>query len=225
MPVALIVGASRGIGLALARQYRADGWDVIGSHRGQDGRQRLQALGARVLELDVRDAGACAAFAAELEGQRLELAVINAGVYGPRTASLKEPPDAAQFDRVMHTNVLAAMRLAPIVAPLLAPARGTLAFVSSRMGSIAGAGGSNGALYRASKAALNMVARLAHLEYAGHGVRVLALHPGWVRTDMGGPGAEVDADESAAGMRRVIGDAATFPAGGFFDFRGQPLAW
>ena len=80
-------------------------------------------------------------------------------------------------------------------------------------------------LYRVSKAAENMVAKLAHVELAAIGVRVLTLHPGWVRTDMGGPNAEVDVATSIAGMRRVIAEPSAYPGGGFYDYRGQSLAW
>ncbi len=102
---------------------------------------------------------------------------------------------------------------------------GTLAFVSSRMGSIAEASASYGLLYRTSKAAINMVAKLAHADYSPIGVRVLSLHPGWVRTDMGGPNADVEVSVSIEGMRRVIADADAFPSGCFYDYRGQSLAW
>jgi NAD(P)-dependent dehydrogenase (short-subunit alcohol dehydrogenase family) len=93
------------------------------------------------------------------------------------------------------------------------------------MGSIAQTGHSYGAMYRVSKAALNMTAKLAHVEYSPLGVRVLALHPGWVRTDMGGPNAEVDVGASVEGMRHVISETGAFPSGQFFDWRGQNLAW
>jgi len=171
------------------------------------------------------EAGDVAGVAWQLDGERLDVAIVNAGVYGPRQSLPQHTPTLDEFDLVMRTNVLAAMRLVPVVAPLLAPARGTLAFVSSRMGSIAEAGASYGMLYRTSKAAVNMVAKLAHVEYAALGVRVLAMHPGWVRTDMGGPNADVPVADSIAGMRRVIGDAAAFPGGSFYDWRGQSLAW
>ncbi|HYF60066.1 MAG TPA: SDR family oxidoreductase [Burkholderiaceae bacterium] len=225
MPTALILGASRGIGLEFARQYLAAGWTVYGTHRGEDDRIRLRDLGAQTLRLDVQRTEDIAGIAWQLDGERIDVAVVNAGVYGPRTSSIQQPPTDEQFDLVMRTNVLAAMRLLPILAPLLAPAQGTLAFVSSRMGSIAEAGASYGMLYRVSKAAVNMVAKLAHADYGPVGIRVLALHPGWVRTDMGGPNADVAVEDSIAGMRAVIADRAAHPGGQFLDWRGQALAW
>ncbi|MEZ5729358.1 MAG: SDR family oxidoreductase [Burkholderiaceae bacterium] len=225
MPTALVLGASRGIGLEFTRQYLDAGWRVYATCRAEADRVKLRDLGAQTLVLDVLDANDVAGIAWQLEGERIDVCVMNAGVYGPRTSSIHQPPSDAEFDMVMRTNVLAAMRLLPVVAPLTAPARGTMAFVSSRMGSIAEAGASYGMLYRVSKAAVNMVAKLAHAEFAPTGVRVLALHPGWVRTDMGGPNAEVEVSDSVAGLRNVIAGRDAFPGGGFFDYRGQSLAW
>ena len=225
MPTALILGASRGIGLEFARQYRQAGWTVFGTFRTEDDRLRLRDLGVQTLRLDVRRTEDVAGIAWQLDGERLDLAVVNAGVYGERTSSIQRPPTDEQFDLVMRTNVLGAMRLMPILAPLLAPAQGTLAFVSSRMGSITDAGASYGMLYRVSKAATNMVARLAHADYAPMGMRVLALNPGWVRTDLGGPNADVAVDASVAGLREVLADRVRFPSGGFYDGRGQAVPW
>ena len=225
MPTALILGASRGLGFEFARQYLADGWTVYATHRSEADRVKLRDLGAQTLRLDVLDVKDLAGIAWQLDGERLDVAVVNAGVYGPRASALQHPPGDDAFDLVMRTNVLSSLRLVPVVAPLLAPARGTLAFVSSRMGSISEAGASYGTLYRVSKAAVNMVAKLAHVEYASQGVRVLSLHPGWVRTDMGGPNAEVEVADSIAGLRRVIGEPQAFPGGCFYDYRGQSLAW
>jgi NAD(P)-dependent dehydrogenase (short-subunit alcohol dehydrogenase family) len=225
MPTALILGASRGIGLEFARQYREAGWTVFGTHRSEDDRLRLRDLGAQTLRLDVQRTEDVAGIAWQLEGERVDVAVVNAGVYGARTSSIQQPPTDEQFDLVMRTNVLGAMRLLPILAPLLAPAQGTLGFVSSRMGSIAEAQASYGMLYRVSKAAVNMVAKLAHCDYGPMGIRVLALHPGWVRTDMGGPNADVAVEDSVAGLRRVIAEREAHPGGAFLDWRGQPIAW
>ncbi|ODT36399.1 MAG: short chain dehydrogenase [Lautropia sp. SCN 70-15] len=225
MPSALILGASRGIGLEFARQYLAAGWTVHATHRSEPDRLKLRDLGAHTLKLDVLDPSELAGVAWQLDGERLDVVVVNAGVYGPRTSNLQKPPTDEEFELVMRTNVLAPMRFIPIVGPLLAPARDTLAILSSRMGSISEAGASYGMLYRVSKAAENMVAKLAHAELSPTGVRVLALHPGWVRTDMGGPNADVAVEDSVAGMRRVIGDPMAWPGGSFLDYRGQSLAW
>ncbi len=225
MPTALVLGASRGLGLEFARQYLAEGWTVYATHRSEPDRLRLRDLGAHTLRLDVVAPDDLAGIAWQLENERLDVAILNAGVYGPRSSSLQQPPSGDEFDLVMRTNVLAPMRLVPRIAPLLAPARGTLAIVTSRMGSISATGASHGMLYRVSKAAENMVAKLAHVELGALGVRVLAFHPGWVRTDMGGPNAEVEVPDSIAGMRRVIADATAYPGGGFYDYRGQSLAW
>ena len=223
-PAVLVVGASRGIGLEFVRQYRADGARVLATHRTAADVERLQALGAEPLLLDVLDAAAIGALGRQLAGERLAVAVINAGIYGPRTQELVAP-DAEAFDAVMHTNVLAAMRLIPVLAPALAPARGRLAVLSSRMGSVSLMQSSSGWLYRASKAALNSVLKAASIELGAQGIVCVALHPGWVRTDMGGAGADTEVADSVAGMRRVIAAADASRNGGFFNYDGEGLAW
>jgi len=179
----------------------------------------------QTLKLDVLDPNDLAAFSWQMDDEQIDILIMNAGDYGPRTSSTQRPPTLKEFDQVMHTNVLSAMRLLPVVSPLLSRSHGTLAFVSSRMGSIAEAGASYGMLYRASKAAVNIVGKLAHADLSGLGVRVISLHPGWVRTDMGGPNADVEVAASVAGMRRVLAQAQAHPSGGFYDYRGQTLAW
>lgn len=225
MPNALVLGASRGIGFEFVRQYLAEHWSVHATYRSEEDRIKLRELGAHTIKLDVLDINDVAGLAWQLEGEPIDVAISNAGVYGPRASTTKTPPTLDEFDSVMRTNVLAAMRVIPVLAPLLTSRGGTLAFISSRMGSIAEAGASYGLLYRTSKAAVNMVAKLAHTDYSPLGVRVLSMHPGWVRTDMGGPNADVDVSVSVAGMRRVIGDAKAYPSGCFYDYRGQSLAW
>jgi len=225
MPAALILGASRGIGLEFTRQYRAAGWQVHATHRSEEHRITLRDLGAHPLRLEVESLEDVAALAWQMDGERFDVVVMNAGVFGPRDSSTQKPPEAAAFDQVMRTNVLAAMRLIPVVMPCLAAQRGTMAFISSRMGSISEAGNSYGLLYRVSKASVNMLAKLAHVDYHASGVRVLSLHPGWVRTDMGGPNADVDVHSSVEGLRRVIADPIAYPSGQFLDYRGSSLAW
>lgn len=209
----------------MCRQYLAAGWQVFATHRSEPDRLALRDLGAQTLRLDVADPDDLAALGWQLDGEPIDLVVCNAGVYGPRSSHIASPPSPADFDLVMQTNVLGTMRLVPVVAPLLYERSGTLAFISSRMGSIAATNAGFGSLYRVSKAALNMVTRLAASEYGPRNVRVLTLHPGWVRTDMGGPNASVAVQTSVTGLRSVIANAEQFPGGGFYDYRGERLEW
>jgi len=224
VPTILVIGASRGIGLEFTRQYAAAGERVLATHRSPDAAARLQALGALPLPLDVLDPAAIAGLGRRLAGEPLDIAVINAGVYGPRTAGV-EPPAADEFDLVMQTNVRAAMQLIPVLADSVAAAHGTIAVLSSRMGSMTLMHSANGWLYRASKAALNSVVRSASIELGTRGIVCLALHPGWVRTDMGGGAADLDVADSVSGLRRVIAGADASASGGFFDDKGERLAW
>ena len=220
----LIVGATRGLGLEFARQYSAEGARVLATHRRPEDAERLRALGAEPLLLDVNDAAQVAGLARQLDGVALDVAVVNAGVLGSRSAGLAPPP-ADEFDAVMHTNVLAPMRLLALLAEPLTTAHGRVAVISSRMGSVALAGTSSSWLYRASKAALNMVLKVASGELGARGVICLALHPGWVRTDMGGANADIDVVTSVTGMRQVIADAGPQDNGAFFDYAGEALPW
>ncbi len=222
-PAILVVGASRGIGLEFVRQYRASGARVIATYRRPQDGERLLELGVSALALDVLDPTAIENFGERLAGETLQTAILNAGIYGPRSQGL-EPPTIEEFDRVMHTNVLAPMRLLPLLAPRLA-AGGRLAVLSSRMGSVSLMQSSSGWLYRASKAALNGALKTASVELGPKGIICLAFHPGWVRTDMGGSGADLGVANSVAGMRRVLAAAGDSHNGRFFSYNGEPLTW
>ncbi|CAD5374092.1 SDR family oxidoreductase [Rubrivivax sp. A210] len=218
----LVVGASRGIGLEFVRQWRAEGWAVTATARSDEGLAEISTLGARALRLDVAGADGAAALAWPIDGEAFDAVVLNAGVYGPRTQGLQAPTQT-EFDEVMHTNVLGAMRVLPQVVEVLAPGA-RLAVISSRMGSVGLRSGTAGWLYRASKAALNSVLKDASLVLQGRAVCV-AFHPGWVRTDMGGAGADLDVATSVADMRRTLAGLSAADNGGFFNHDGKPLAW
>ncbi|MBN4841603.1 SDR family oxidoreductase, partial [Citrobacter braakii] len=141
-------------------------------------------LGCEAVPLDVTEAASAAGFGWRIDGERFEVVVYCAGLYGPRTAAL-EPPSMHDFDLVMHANVLGAMRILPVLQGLLAQGA-KVAVLSSVMGSIGGRTGTSGWLYRASKAALNSVLKDVSLVLGPQGAVCVALHPGWVATDMGG---------------------------------------
>jgi NAD(P)-dependent dehydrogenase (short-subunit alcohol dehydrogenase family) len=218
----LIIGASRGIGLEFVRQYRAAGDRVVATARSEEGLAALRALGATALQLDIADTASASGLAWQIDGQQFDLVLINAGVYGPRSEGLQTPTEA-EFDQVMHTNVLGPMRLLPQLADALAPGA-RIGILSSRMGSIGLRSSSSGWLYRASKAALNSVMKDASLALAGK-ASLCSFHPGWVRTDMGGAGADIDVQTSVAGMRTVLLTLKPAHTGSFFNYDGQALAW
>ena len=218
----LVLGASRGIGLELVRQSLAAGDQVVATARDEAGVTRLAELGATALTLDVADAASCAGLAWSIDGTSFDEAWLVAGITGPHMSTLHAPAQS-EFDAVMHTNVLAAMRLLPMVTGHLAPGARLVA-LSSRMGSIGARTASSVWLYRASKAALNSVVRDVALSVAGRAVCV-ALHPGWVRTDMGGANAEVDVERSVAGMRATVARLQPSDNGHFLDHQGQTIPW
>ena len=218
----LIVGASRGIGFELLRQYLADGARVTGTARGEADVERLRGLGARALALDVASADSVSSLAGQLGDEAFDTVVYGAGVYGPRQNAL-DPPSTADFDAVMHTNVLGPMRVIPQLIRAWAPGA-RLGLLSSRMGSIGNRSSSGGWLYRASKAAANSVLKDLSLQLAGRAVCV-ALHPGWVRTDMGGAGADLDVATSAGDLRRLLAGLSADDNGRFLDHDGQPIDW
>jgi NAD(P)-dependent dehydrogenase (short-subunit alcohol dehydrogenase family) len=222
MPTALILGASRGIGHELARQYRADGWRVIATARTAGDLQALSRLGFETHQLDVTSADSIAALGWKLDDEKIDAAWLVAGVFGPRNDGF---PTQQEFDTVMHTNVLAAMRLLPIVCPLVAATRGKVGVVSSRMGSIGSRTSASGSLYRASKAALNSVFKDASLTWGPQGATLVSFHPGYVQTDMGGPSAPLTPEQSAAGLRGTLAAADASANGTFLNYDGTPIAW
>ena len=226
MRTALIVGASRGIGHEFVRQYREAGWRVIATARDSGSLEALEStLGAEAVSLDTTEPDEIAAFADRLAGERLHVAVIAAGVYGPQTEGV-EAFSVEDFDYVMTMNVRGPMLLIPVLLPLVESVEGVLAVLSSRMGSIGEATGTTGWLYRTSKAALNCAVRIAALQ-TRH-ASCIALHPGWVRTDMGGAQAALDPASSVAGMRNVIAQAGAARKafnGHFVQYDGTTIDW
>ena len=218
----LIIGASRGIGFEFARQYREAGDRVVATARSDEGIAKLQAIGCKSFALDVTDAASVSGLARRIDGESFDVAIVNAGVIGPRATAL-EAPSVADFDAVMRTNVLGPMQVIPQLAGALAPGA-KLAVLSSRMGSMGLRTSASSWLYRASKAAVNSVLKDVSLVLAERAICV-AFHPGWVRTDMGGANADLPVEQSVGDMRATLARLAPADTGRFLNHDGQPLDW
>ena len=225
MPTVLLMGASRGIGFELARQYIQEGWRVIATARSDEGHERLKALGAQTLRLDVANPASNSGLSWQLDGEKIDLAIYVAGVVDRNSAS--NPPTRDGFDAVMHTNVMGAMQVIPQIVPMVQETKGVIACISSVMGSLQETTSGNAALYRVSKAALNMVVRCTQAEQPD--VTVLAIHPGWVQTDMGGAAAPLTPEQSASSLRqtlnRILEQRDPTQRGAFLNHDGSPLPW
>lgn len=227
MSTVLITGANRGLGLEFARQYAAAGWRVIATSRSLDKAGALKALGSGVTiyPLDVTDLAATAALGRELAAETIDIAIANAGTSGPRSLRPEAVADDAEaWAATFRVNTMAPLALAGAVHAQVARSdERKLIAISSRLGSI-GANTEGGMYaYRSSKAALNAAWRSFALDHPE--LIVTALHPGWVRTDMGGKSAALGVEESVTQMRRVIVGLRKSHSGCFYSYDGSQIPW
>ncbi|KCZ54707.1 hypothetical protein HY29_13595 [Hyphomonas beringensis] len=223
MPTVLITGANRGVGLALAREFLSNGCDVIGTAREPDKADELKAAGAKVMQLDVTDPNSIAALKAGLGDTPLDYLINNAGIASREGLG---DLDYGEFEHVLRVNTIAPLRVIEALTDNVAAGeKKVIANLTSKMGSIEVTDAPSALIYRTSKAALNMALRAGARTLAGKGISVLTLHPGWVKTDMGGPNALVSAEESAAGLYKVITGTAPATELRFFDYEGNVLPW
>ncbi len=222
----LVTGANRGLGLEFAKQYHAAGWNVIATAREPKGADDLRAIGkdVRIEALDVANPASVAALAAALKDQPIDLLINNAGVSGGGGGALAEiKPD--EYERVLQVNAIGPMRVTQALMPNLNAGKGKMIVsISSGLGSIAN---SNGGFYgyRESKAALNMFMRTLAAELKGDGFICIAMSPGWVKTDMGGPNAQLTPEQSITGMRKVMDGLKPQDSGKFWNHEGEIVPW
>jgi NAD(P)-dependent dehydrogenase (short-subunit alcohol dehydrogenase family) len=231
MPSALITGVNRGIGLEFLRQYAAAGWELAGTCRQPAQAEAAQRVAAEhdgaveLHELDVTDPAAIIALAARLAERRFDLLLLNAGVMGARSKTLGEL-DAEDFLQVLSVNTVAPAMLAQAFRDHVAASeQRRIVVLSSILGSVAS--NERGGLYsyRASKAGVNAVVSSLARDLADAGVSCIAMHPGWVRTDMGGPDAALGTEEAVAGMIGVIEGLGPADSGRFLAWDGSELPW
>ncbi|MGE5504093.1 MAG: SDR family oxidoreductase [Actinomycetota bacterium] len=222
MPTILITGANRGLGLEFARQYAADGWRVLATVRDPTKGRAVSEAGAEVYVCDVADFAAVSRLESTLKGVAIDVLLNNAGVYGEQQDF--GGIDADEFLRVMRINTLAPLKMAEAFVNHLTGPK-VIAAVSSKMGSIADNTSGGSYAYRAGKAALNMVIKTLANDLGPRGVVTVALSPGWVRTDMGGPSAPLDAPTAVAGMRNVLAGMTPQHSGRFYHWDGSEVPW
>jgi NAD(P)-dependent dehydrogenase (short-subunit alcohol dehydrogenase family) len=228
----LINGSNRGLGLEWVRQCARRGWRVFASCRDPDSavdlrKQADEGLPVSIHRLDVTDQGQIEDFAETLRDETMELPVNNAGVYFERWG--KDPVGRIRYDHWEETfrvNTLGPMRVTEALLPQLARSeRPPVLAITSHMGSIADIDAPRDYAYRSSKAALNAAMHgLAH-ELKPRGIGVLLLHPGWVRTRMGGASAPISPEESVRGMPSLVDRCEPDLSGGFFRFGGTRMPW
>jgi len=226
MPTVLITGANRGIGLEFTRQYAADGWRVLAACRNPREAKELTAVpgDVHVHALDVVDEPQLASLARALSGEAIDVLINNAGVGGFDDSFGNTPTDA--WLETLRVNAIAPVHVAEQFLPHLERGqRRLIVSITSRMGSIADNGSGGSYSYRTSKAALNMAMKSLSHDLRGKRVIVVVFHPGWVKTDMGGPQALLPPKSSVAAMRAKVATLTAADSGTFFNYDGKPLPW
>lgn len=219
-----VTGASRGIGLEICRQLLASGNRVIATTRTRESAMPVVELGAHTLELDVSDGANIMSLASRVPDAKIDVLINNAGV-SSNSKTLAES-DPAEFQRVFMINATAPIMVArALYTKLLAGERKVIVNITSQLGSIANNTGGSSYAYRASKAALNMLTVSLANELRPQGFTCYTIHPGWVKTDMGGPSAPLSVHQSADSILRNIEKATQADSGQFKNYDGTLLPW
>jgi NAD(P)-dependent dehydrogenase (short-subunit alcohol dehydrogenase family) len=239
MPTVLITGANRGLGLEFARQYAADGWRVVACARRPAEAAELNEIASgsagrvTVHAVDVGDHAQIVALAKELNGTPVDVLINNAGVMGRESFAEKGlatqrfgDSDYEDWLRTLRINVLGPMKMAETFADnVAASAQKKIVTLTSIVGSIGQSTFGGLYAYRSSKAAANSVMKAMSVDLKKRGIIALPVHPGWVRTEIGGPRGELDVATSVTGLRKVIAGLTPADAGRFLQWDGRELPW
>ncbi|SDY59335.1 SDR family oxidoreductase [Nitrosomonas sp. Nm58] len=232
MATTLITGTNRGIGLEFVRQYAQDGWYVMACCRQPEKAENLSRLTAqypdhiRIYALDVADHQQIDQLTRSLTSETIDLLINNAGIYPPSDDGGFGSIDYAAWIQAMQINTMAPLKMAEaFITQISSSNLKTIATITSKMGSIADNQRGGSYIYRSSKAAVNMVARSLAIDLKPRGITSVLLHPGWVKTDMGGRDALISTEQSVTGMRRILSGVALADTGKFFAYDGQLIPW
>ena len=230
MATILVTGANRGLGNEFVEQYLNEGNDVIATYRNENSSMDLIEMGdersnLKLLQLDVSSNKSLNSFAKNLSDSPIDIFINNAGVYGPRNSSFGNV-DEENWIPAIKINAIAPILLTQlIIKNIRSGADKKLIYITSKMGSIDDNKGGGAYVYRSSKTALNAVVKSLSVDLENEGMTVALIHPGWVKTDMGGPNALIDKDTSVRGMIEVISNLDISSTGNFYNYDGSIIPW
>jgi NAD(P)-dependent dehydrogenase (short-subunit alcohol dehydrogenase family) len=231
MQTVLVTGSNRGIGLEFCKQYAADGWHVIACSRFPEHSDALNKLAGthpdrvEVHALDVGNHAEIDELARLLHGESIDLLVNNAGIY-TKSPAVFQHSDYDAWMQAFRINTMAPLKMAQAFGTQVARSKKkTMVTISSKMGSLADNTSGGSIIYRSSKAAVNMVVKTLAVDLQPIGITSVIFHPGWVKTDMGGPNALITPAESVAGMRKIINGLIPADSGKFLAYDGQIVPW
>ncbi len=226
-----ITGANRGLGLEFVRQYLNSGWKVYATARQPENADELHSLqdkfekNLKILRLDISKEDSVEAVGRTMERLEdgIELLINNAGTYGSKDGFLELEPE--QLTEIFAVNCVGSFRLTQRLFSLVRGVKGDVVFITSLMGSIDDNRSGGAYPYRISKAALNMLGKTVSEDFKSEGVYTLLLHPGWVKTRMGGENAKINVETSVTGMREVISQMDLEMSGKFYAYDGETRPW
>jgi NAD(P)-dependent dehydrogenase (short-subunit alcohol dehydrogenase family) len=225
----MITSANRGLGLEFARQYAVDGWRIFAACRNPDAADDLHELtrtgAVSVFPMDVTDLSSVRHAAASLNGEPIDVLLNSAGIVGKpgqRTGHI----DYESWEQVLNVNTMGPLRVTEAFVEHVARSeRKLIVTITSGLGSLTDNTSGGSIPYRSSKAAVNMAMRSAAVDLAPRGIACVLVNPGWVKTDMGGPGAPLTPSESVAALKRLIATFGLAHSGKFFHYDGREYAW
>ena len=230
MATILVTGANRGLGIEFVEQYLNEGNDVIATYRNENSSMDLIEMGnersnLKLLQLDVSSNKSLNSFAENLGDSPIDIFINNAGVYGPRNSSFGNV-DEENWIPAIKINAIAPILLTQlIIKNIRSGADKKLIYITSKMGSIDDNKGGGAYVYRSSKTALNAVVKSLSVDLENEDIVVALIHPGWVKTDMGGPNALIDKETSVRGMTEVISNLDISSTGNFYNYDGSIIPW